>query len=594
MNKKLRATRALLLCVVLLLSGCSKEAKKTDLTLTLSVGGSSTVSGGSLRPISVGTGIKAEPIDRFPAGFKSKYPLTQGSWYSDRPLIDPLGSEDSYSSISQYYDYGEMVYVNQNYRMTKQMLAGDSWTLEFSDESPDAILHLEKYILDLGGTILTPASEEIVFMLDDVEGFNWWGKISTGNIISIEVFRERSLKVGSTLKADPSHLSQQPNFFFTTRHDGTRMQSLTIKLNDAYEGDEIIITAEGGYNSGLYAREVRYYALLTAGSNKTNVFTLDDIPQEPGYTTWTLQSNNTDMTVEFSLSETTDLTPIVYGESLGALLVKGVPYGSVSIPVTEVSNHTDYSISHPDLGEDLDIIQGDQTPSGDTMFWLPSGFWNLDVYSDVLSTTSHARLIPVSEGQLTVVDMASNIGSIFTKTAGSVEGTVEHGMTFLDEPKEQGDNVTLQFLLFDSQNEDALPTKETTIIHENGAPVEVLKVDKLDTPPSVVLLLDSSGSMADQMKPAIESAKAFVQGLPDNATVQVVDFDNTARLLPGKTKSEVLKGLDSATTGGSTALYDAAVMGLNILKDMRAQHLSCLQTVRMSPPLVGSPTRAQS
>ncbi len=563
MKQKLRTALALLLCCLLLLSGCSGAIER--LTGKVKV----LKAAGNLRPVPVGIGLQVVPAEHFPKGFETKYPLRQGNWTTEKPLIDPLGDESSYDSVRKEYAEGEIRYMNKDYRLTTRRVAGDHWVMDLQDDAPDALLHLEKYILDLGGELLSSATEEIVFSVEE-DDFAWWGTIIPGQSIEMELYRERRLQVGKALTITPADRAKAEStagrLFFSTRHNGSRMQSLIVTLTGARENDEVQIHAQGGYRAGRYNREISYTTVLAAGTSNSKVFTLDDIPQEAGDILWDFAVDGDEVTVSFTLSEIANLEPVKYGEDMGALLVKGAPYGSVSVPINAVDEHTFYSISHPDIAEGDEAFYGDQTPEGDTLFWLPSGYWNLNIFSDVLGTASRARIIPISEGEMTVVEMASNLGSIFSQTGNLREGTTEHGMTFLDPPKEQGEQVELTFLLYDSENKNAVPTKQTTSIYENGGPVEIISIERLDIPPSVVLLLDSSGSMEEQMKPAVEAAKAFVQGLPDNASVQVVDFDSTARKLPGTTKPEVLSSLDSAVTGGSTALYDSAMMVLQLLQ----------------------------
>ncbi|NLB41279.1 MAG: VWA domain-containing protein, partial [Clostridiales bacterium] len=564
MKKGFCSVIALLLSCLLLFTGCSESIEKLTEKIK-EIKEAETKASIGLRPVPVGSGLKVTPSDRYPAGFNTKYPLEQGSWSTEKPLFDPMGSEDQYSYVSYDYSEGEIIYVNESYRRTKHRAGGEHWILELSDDASDAMLHIEKYIIDLGGKILSPPADEIVFTLEE-SSFVWWGKITQSETtISIELFKERLLKVDETITIDTAGLADQPTFF-TSRHGGNRLQSLTVSITGAEHGDEVELYAQGGYNSGGYIRDVVYDNRLIAGYNESGIYILDDIPQEPGDTKWYIKVYNEAITVSITLNEIADLTPVKHGENMGAVLVKGIPYGSVTVPVKSVSNHTEFSIYHPDLLEDIEEVYGNQTSDGDTIFWLPTGYWNLNIFSDILNTTSYARPIPVSEGELTVVDMASNLNSIFSQTADIKEGTDEHGMTFLDVPKEQGDQVSLSFLLFDSLNKNPVLQNEDIKIQENGELVELISVEKLDIPPSVVLLLDSSGSMGDQMQPAVDAAKAFVQGLPDNSTIQVIDFDSTARQLAGSTKAEVISSLDSVTKGGSTALYDATIMGLDLLK----------------------------
>lgn len=573
MKKKLRIILALLLCCQLLLSGCSNAIESLTekiREMKAAQGPAAGHLGAAMRPIPVGIGLNFVPGPHFPEGFETKYPLEQGSWTTEKPFIDPLGSEGSYSEVYKDYTAGEIRYFNEDYRLTSRRVAGDHWVMYLLDDAPDALLHLEKYIINIGGKLLSPAGNEFAFTLEEGD-YSWWGKITQQEDgIRLEMYRELCLQVGKTITITPADREKAESMdaflFFTTRHKGDRMQSMTVTLSNADEYDLVDLYAYGGYSSGRYNRKVEYYNELIANTSKSKVFILDDIPQEPGDTGWSFSVYGEGATVSFTLNEVADLEPVSYGEDMGALLIKGAPYGSVCVPIHIQDEHTTYSISHPEIIELSEMLYGDPTPEGDTLFWLPSGYWNLSIDSDVLNSTSHARIIPVSQGELTVVELASNINSIFSQTSGRTEGTTEQGMTFLDLPTEQGDQVELKFLLYDSENKGAVPTKETTAIFENDEPVEIISIEKLDIPPSVVLLLDSSGSMADEMKPAVEAAKAFVQGLPDHATIHVIDFDNTARKLDGTTKAEVLKSLDTVTEGGYTALYDATMMGLELLQ----------------------------
>ena len=60
---------------------------------------------------------------------------------------------------------------------------------------------------------------------------------------------------------------------------------------------------------------------------------------------------------------------------------------------------------------------------------------------------------------------------------------------------------------------------------------------------NLVLLLDSSGSMKGQMEKTITAAQAFINGLPDNAVIQLVDFDTSQTIVEGTTKAAALAGL---------------------------------------------------
>lgn len=122
-------------------------------------------------------------------------------------------------------------------------------------------------------------------------------------------------------------------------------------------------------------------------------------------------------------------------------------------------------------------------------------------------------------------------------------------------------------MLLDSQNPKFTPDMKNIDIVEGGRQGQPVKLDRIETPPSVVLALDSSGSMSKSMGQVLESARAFIQGLPDNAYIRVIDFDSQIRVLDGTSKKEVLANLGQIKAQGHTKLYDSVIEGLNLLKD---------------------------
>lgn len=242
------------------------------------------------------------------------------------------------------------------------------------------------------------------------------------------------------------------------------------------------------------------------------------------------------------------------------MTVKGASFGKVRVePSSNVYvDHPEYSLgSNP---------YGDITPEGDTIFYLPSGYWNVlvdEMESDV--TYCAARLIPVNEGEITVLNIPPSAKEAYGNTELWDAGEHEKGLKIL-ETMEQGSQASITFLMMNSENPDMIPTLSNTEITEGGTPGRIISIERVKTPPSVVLVLDSSGSMRGQMENAVEAARTFIKGLPDDAFIQVIDFDTTIKILNGSTKSEVLKSLGNIKAGGATALYDSTLKGLELLE----------------------------
>ena len=136
--------------------------------------------------------------------------MEQGNWSIEKPFIDPLGSEGSYREVNKYYETGEIKYINEDFRLTTQKVAGDFWVMRFDDDSSDVLLHLEKYITDMGGEILSPADNEIVFKVEE-GNYIWWGKVTREEYLEIELYREFYLKVGETLTVTPADREKNGN-----------------------------------------------------------------------------------------------------------------------------------------------------------------------------------------------------------------------------------------------------------------------------------------------------------------------------------------------------------------------------------------------
>ncbi|MBJ2354872.1 VWA domain-containing protein, partial [Sphaerochaeta sp. S2] len=129
------------------------------------------------------------------------------------------------------------------------------------------------------------------------------------------------------------------------------------------------------------------------------------------------------------------------------------------------------------------------------------------------------------------------------------------------------ENVTFRFSLIDKTTKEILPDVTNTLVYEGGKEGEIIDIKRLEVPPTVVLLLDSSGSMKGQMTATLDAAKAFIEGLPENTKIKVVDFDTEPKLLDGETKEAVLISLKKIKVGGATTLYDAILLGTTLLEE---------------------------
>jgi Mg-chelatase subunit ChlD len=226
--------------------------------------------------------------------------------------------------------------------------------------------------------------------------------------------------------------------------------------------------------------------------------------------------------------------------------------------------NTSLFIEHPEFSHEDFYL--DQTPDGDYIMFVPAGLWDVKIYprGDSLVTNYETLMVPVHSGEMTVVDVPFNISNALKAGSNDYnERGIRIGTFKEDAAKNQ---VAFSFTLLDKSTKNILPDLRNTTVTEGGAPTKLISVERVKTPPSVALLLDSSGSMKGQMQATLNAAEAFIKGLPDDTKIRIVDFDDTPRELKGSTKDEAVRNLSLIKVGGYTALYEAISMGLDMLR----------------------------
>lgn len=479
-----------------------------------------------------------------------------GNWDIPIPEINPLGSQNLYSS-TEYEGKEHTVTFVENYQESSRLLSGEQWTLVVADNSGIPLKFLKDYAKKLGANIYSsPYSDRLVFSYQKDEDSIWWGDAQQEDSgYTLSVMKEIHAIPDRTLTFKPKDLGEDiNNVSFVTTSKGNRFQTASIALPTGM----VKVTAHSQMEKGVLSRKFNY--LRELDSVKTSRFVLDDIPQGEGTLIWDISWEQDTAPEEFTflLQEMYEIPQIKMGDELGALKVCGIPFGEVRVEVPkggEVVHADGYS------------LEGDVTPEGDTMFWLPAGYWNVVLEAEGINITSSlSRLVPVNSGEITVLTLPDTLKSTYSNL-NSLYATEESNLGGIEliDTKDLTDKATISFVVNDPKKRDIFPTNENTEVVEGGKEVKILDITRQIMPPSIVLLLDSSGSMKGQMDNTIAAAKKFVQGLPDKSFIQVIDFDSEARVLKGITKSEVIKSLSSIKAGGSTVLYDSIMKGLEIL-----------------------------
>lgn len=484
------------------------------------------------------------------------YPV--GPWTMAVPFINPFGAQKAYGAVEHTANGQlDLRYIDKANMETARSSSGEMWGLQvdWKDAGTSAYDDLSHYITALGGESWPADRDSLVVHVRDGEGNDWWGLASPhSGGYWLSVCKELRLRTGKPLSFRTADFKDGV-IHFTTTNPGHVFQSLKLNL----DAGQTTLYGRNSYLQGHYQRDLAYQRTLYA--YKTHDFTLDDLPQDSSLPiqwklTWDAKTAPKQLTV--ALDEGEDILPVHDGERLGALKVRGATLGAVSVSTPE-----GITLRHPELDH-----SGTRTPEGDTLFWLPSGYWNIKLVPDARfgdSDTLATRLVPVSAGQMTVLDVGPLVERAYHDPSVDNAGGTDSQLRILGAAA-HGEQATVDFMLQDGSGPKLEPTPANTKIVEGGQPAKVLSIEHLKTPPSLVLVLDSSGSMRRSMRQVLASAHAFIQGLPDDTRVQLVDFDAQVRPFKGTSKAEALRNLGKVGAGGSTALYDAVLTGLKMLK----------------------------
>src|SRR5689334_22780248 len=116
-------------------------------------------------------------------------------------------------------------------------------------------------------------------------------------------------------------------------------------------------------------------------------------------------------------------------------------------------------------------------------------------------------------------------------------------------------------------------TQKDFRIYEDGREEAIKIFQPEDSPSTVGLLIDNSGSMMNKRSEVINAAMAFLGATHPQDEMFIVNFNRNAWLgLPAShpfttDRSELRAALMETTAEGTTSLYDALKLALNHLKD---------------------------
>lgn len=124
--------------------------------------------------------------------------------------------------------------------------------------------------------------------------------------------------------------------------------------------------------------------------------------------------------------------------------------------------------------------------------------------------------------------------------------------------------------------------KDDFTLAEDGIPQKIAVFDQQsEVPLSIVLAIDASGSVRQDIKLELESAKKFVAAtLRPKDTVALYQFTETVQELVPFTSNiqRINRAINNVRIGAATALYDAIYLGSNALADREGRKVLVLIT----------------
>lgn len=490
-----------------------------------------------------------------------------GEWNIPIPEINPLGAQELYDMGTYYRAEGgmELSYLDGFADVTKH-LSGEEWDFSFSAKTGDVLPFLREYASKIGGEVLPSAFDEsFAFRLKNQDAV-WWCKVlaERWERVYIYILKQKIFEINKEYKITTDQFDSSGAFRFLMEMPGKKFSLLKVSLPDGM----LEIKTENNNEIDNTTMWSRYYARFDATHYKD--YTMYDFPQDQGLVEFTLQRYSSEplpSEITFCMSETKYDLPGYKPGGLGTLVVRNAPYGRVyvvpqqHVGITYDVGSNRYRFERNELNvhsNDYGISSGD-----DIYFTMPPGYYTVVNMLPGELGRSRAQLVPVSAGEETTVLLPDSLRAANEVLLSSSDDRELTGGIEIMDKKDFTKTAELALSVSDPKERDVFPTKENTVITEGGKQVKIADIRREIAPCSVALVIDSSGSMENDMLATIEAAKKFIESLPDNSFVKIIQFSSSVTPHAGETKADALKALSGIRLVGATKLYDAAMEGLN-------------------------------
>jgi len=152
--------------------------------------------------------------------------------------------------------------------------------------------------------------------------------------------------------------------------------------------------------------------------------------------------------------------------------------------------------------------------------------------------------------------------------------------------------VDMNFSVYNDSGKAVVIDKNSSSLSLNiCAPVDNLKLKRLNSPGYITILLDKSGSMREEMISLKKAVKFFIDLMPNYFYLRLAAFDREYRLLSdfSQDKSALKKSVDSLYSKGATALYDSIFRSVRALSEKKGNSSLIVLTDGMDEEYDGSP-----
>ncbi len=463
---------------------------------------------------------------------------------------EPENGKINYHLTDWLYKFG---FTDDAGKNRKFKVRGEQWSYqtrlgESKEAQKESVLN---WLNQEGCTLIAQRSDKVIAEKQNsvTDKLTYYFEISNDRT-RVSVYLERTLKKENTVTETIGGEGRE-SFEVWMDHDGRHYHSLVVE----FEKDSININGTYRSDTEGWGRSMNHnHQCRIEHGPRQEVF---DIPQYEGEYKWRIYTHSkTPQKVSITLKQGPEQPEFSDGFGLGVLKVRNLPNTAVSV-------QEEWRFSSGTKSKWT--TSPDRSPEGDAIFWLAPGYWQVKGLppegSGLMSAVTH--MVPVNAGQTTRVDWPRSFSTVFSpKGIGRLE--------ILD-TGHQDDTAHVDISLVEL-DDNILPEAERMNCYEGGLAGKIISVEPLKTPLNVVLLLDSSGSMKGSMVQALAAVKTFISLFPENANIQIVDFDTNPNPLPSGTRSALLNALDGVKANGATCLYDSMILGLKRLKgkDRRA------------------------